>query len=142
MAKIEEPLTQLATRIPKELHRRLKLHCMTNDIAVMYFVVRDAGIGLDPENLARLINAFFTTKPGGMGIGLSISRTIHDYRGTRRPLVGDPARRSRHVLGRILGRGRVSRRREPFASPTHPKCVGMACRSHYSNDEGESRWRR
>jgi hypothetical protein len=25
---------------------------------------------------------------------------------------------------------------------THPKCVGMACRSHYSNDEGESRWRR
>src|SRR5437667_334067 len=63
-------------------------------------------------------------------------------RGTRRPIVGDPARRSRRVLGRILGRGRVSRRREPFASPTHPKCVGMACRSHYSNDEGESRWRR
>jgi len=63
-------------------------------------------------------------------------------RGTRRPLVGDPARRSRRLLGRILGRGRVSRRREPFASPTHPKCVGMACRSHYSNDEGESRWRR
>ena len=33
----EEP--QLATRIPKELHRRLKLHCVTNDIAVMEFVV-------------------------------------------------------------------------------------------------------
>jgi len=39
MAKTEEPLTQLATRIPKELHRRLKLHCVTNDIAVMEFVV-------------------------------------------------------------------------------------------------------
>src|SRR5437899_8646189 len=28
-----------ATRIPKDLHRRLKLHCVTNDIAVMHFVV-------------------------------------------------------------------------------------------------------
>ena len=34
-----EPWTQLATRIPKELHRRLKLHCVTNDIALMHFVV-------------------------------------------------------------------------------------------------------
>ena len=39
MAKNDEPWTQLATRIPKELHRRLKLHCVTNDIAVMEFVV-------------------------------------------------------------------------------------------------------
>ena len=35
----EEVLTQLATRIPKELHRRLKLHCVTLEIAVMEFVV-------------------------------------------------------------------------------------------------------
>ena len=35
MAKGDEPLTQLATRIPKELHRRLKLHCVTNDTSVM-----------------------------------------------------------------------------------------------------------
>ena len=39
MPKTEEVWTQLATRIPKELHRRLKLHCVTNDIAVMEFVV-------------------------------------------------------------------------------------------------------
>jgi len=39
MAKAEEPWTQLATRIPKELHRRLKLHCVTNDTSVMDFVV-------------------------------------------------------------------------------------------------------
>jgi len=39
MAKAEEVWTQLATRIPKELHCRLKLHCVTNDIAVMEFVV-------------------------------------------------------------------------------------------------------
>jgi len=29
----------LATRIPKELHRRLKLYCVTHDIALMHFVV-------------------------------------------------------------------------------------------------------
>ena len=39
MAKPEEVWTQLATRIPKELHRRLKLHCVTNDIMVQDFVV-------------------------------------------------------------------------------------------------------
>ena len=39
MAKTEEVWTQLATRIPKDLHRRLKLHCVTKDIAVMHFVV-------------------------------------------------------------------------------------------------------
>jgi len=39
MAKTEEPWTQLATRIPKSLHRQLKLHCVTNDIALMNFVV-------------------------------------------------------------------------------------------------------
>ena len=36
--RTEEPLTQLATRIPKDLHRRLKLHCVTNDTSVMEFV--------------------------------------------------------------------------------------------------------
>ena len=34
----EEVLTQLATRIPKDLHRRLKLHCVTHEIALMHFV--------------------------------------------------------------------------------------------------------
>jgi hypothetical protein len=38
MVKAEEPSTQLATRIPKELHRRLRLYCVTHDIALMDFV--------------------------------------------------------------------------------------------------------
>jgi predicted HicB family RNase H-like nuclease len=38
MAKAEEPWTQLATRIPKELHRRLRVHCVTHEIAVQDFV--------------------------------------------------------------------------------------------------------
>jgi len=40
MAKAEEVWTQLATRIPKELHRRVKLHCVTHEIAVQDFVTQ------------------------------------------------------------------------------------------------------
>jgi hypothetical protein len=40
MTKAEEDWTQLATRIPKELHLRLKLYCVTNDMALMHFVVQ------------------------------------------------------------------------------------------------------
>ena len=35
-----EVWVQLATRIPKALHRELKLHCVKNDVSVMEFVVR------------------------------------------------------------------------------------------------------
>ena len=38
MTTAHEAWTQLATRIPKELHRRLKLHCVTHEIAVQDFV--------------------------------------------------------------------------------------------------------
>jgi hypothetical protein len=36
---IEEPWTQLATRIPKSLHQTLRVHCVTHDVTVMAFVV-------------------------------------------------------------------------------------------------------
>ena len=38
--------------------------------------VRDSGPGLVPESLERLFEAFYTTKPGGLGMGLSICRSI------------------------------------------------------------------
>jgi signal transduction histidine kinase len=38
--------------------------------------VRDAGVGVDPQNVDKLLDAFYTTKTDGMGIGLSISRSI------------------------------------------------------------------
>ena len=40
MAKAEEPVAGLLTRIPKDLHRRLRLHCVTHDIAVQDFVTQ------------------------------------------------------------------------------------------------------
>jgi PAS domain S-box-containing protein len=38
--------------------------------------VRDVGVGLDPENTDKMFDAFYTTKSGGMGMGLSVSRSI------------------------------------------------------------------
>jgi hypothetical protein len=39
MATAEEPWTQLATRIPQGLHRRLRIHCVSHDLVLMHFVV-------------------------------------------------------------------------------------------------------
>jgi signal transduction histidine kinase len=38
--------------------------------------VQDTGAGIDPENINKLFEAFYTTKSDGMGIGLSVSRSI------------------------------------------------------------------
>jgi len=45
--------------------------------------VQDAGIGIDANGADQLFSAFFTTKPGGMGMGLSISRSIIEAHGGR-----------------------------------------------------------
>jgi PAS domain S-box-containing protein len=52
----------------------------TNDILV---AVRDSGPGIGPESLDRVFEAFYTTKSGGMGMGLSICRSIIDAHGGR-----------------------------------------------------------
>jgi len=57
---------------PREMH----ILSQQDDANEVLVAVRDSGMGIDSENADRLFNAFFTTKPTGMGMGLSISRSI------------------------------------------------------------------
>jgi PAS domain S-box-containing protein len=52
----------------------------TSDISV---AVQDSGPGIDPEHLERVFAPFYTTKPGGIGMGLSICRSIIAAHGGR-----------------------------------------------------------
>ena len=73
-----EAMAALADR-PRQLHIRSARH----DADHVAVAVRDTGPGIDPGTLDRLFTAFFTTKPGGMGMGLSISRSIIEAHGGR-----------------------------------------------------------
>jgi C4-dicarboxylate-specific signal transduction histidine kinase len=44
--------------------------------SVLEVTVRDSGSGLDPQSVAQIFDTFFSTKASGMGMGLSISRSI------------------------------------------------------------------
>jgi signal transduction histidine kinase len=52
----------------------------TNGVLV---TVRDSGPGIDPEHIERVFEAFYTTKSSGVGMGLSICRSIVDAHGGR-----------------------------------------------------------
>jgi hypothetical protein len=68
-----------ATGQPREL--LIRSHQPEADQVLV--AVQDSGIGIDPANVDRLFQAFFTTKPKGMGMGLSISRSIIGAHGGR-----------------------------------------------------------
>ncbi len=56
--------------------RKLLIRTERDDGDGVRLSVRDAGVGLDPQSTDKLFDAFYTTKSGGMGIGLFVSRSI------------------------------------------------------------------
>jgi PAS domain S-box-containing protein len=62
--------------------RELLISTATTDRGVLVSV-RDSGPGLTPESVERLFESFYTTKPGGLGMGLSICRSIIEAHGGR-----------------------------------------------------------
>src|ERR1700723_1357731 len=56
--------------------REILIQSQPHETREVMVAVRDSGIGLDAESADRLFNAFFPTKASGMGMGLSISRSI------------------------------------------------------------------
>ncbi len=59
-----------------ERARELAITTRNVDADQVQVSVEDSGIGLDPNTIQRIFDPFYTTKPGGMGMGLSISRSI------------------------------------------------------------------
>jgi signal transduction histidine kinase len=52
-----------------------------DDADRVHVSVEDSGVGLDSQSLEQVFDAFYTTKDNGMGVGLSISRSIIEAHG-------------------------------------------------------------
>ena len=63
--------------------RELLIASGEDDAPGITVAVTDSGIGIADHDTERLFNPFFTTKPGGMGMGLSICRSIVEAHGGR-----------------------------------------------------------
>jgi hypothetical protein len=71
MSSIDERPRDLSIKTEREVSDQVR------------FTVRDVGVGLDPLMTERLFEAFYTTKSNGMGLGLSVSRSIIESHGGR-----------------------------------------------------------
>lgn len=67
------------TSPPKEVVISSRRESQTN----ILIIVEDSGPGLNPEIAEKIFSPFFTTKPQGTGMGLSISRSIVESHGGR-----------------------------------------------------------
>jgi PAS domain S-box-containing protein len=72
-----------AMRGVAEGSRELMITTARNDSGSIMVSLRDTGPGLDPKEVDRVFEAFFTTKAEGMGMGLAICRSIIEAHGGR-----------------------------------------------------------
>jgi two-component system sensor kinase FixL len=61
--------------------RALRISAHAHEADEVVVAVQDSGIGIDPDHEGRLFDTFFTTKPDGVGMGLSICRSIIEAHG-------------------------------------------------------------
>jgi signal transduction histidine kinase len=74
----------------KERARELTIASALDGPDTVAVEVRDSGPGLDPEHAGHLFEPFYTTKAEGLGIGLSISRSIVETHGGRLSAAANP----------------------------------------------------
>jgi PAS domain S-box-containing protein len=63
--------------------RELRIRTLEHGSDQILVAVEDSGPGIEPENIDRVFKAFYTTKPDGIGMGLSICRSIVEAHGGR-----------------------------------------------------------
>ena len=61
--------------------RELAIRSQTRGPGQVLIAVRDTGVGIDPQSARGIFEAFYSTKPNGMGMGLSICRSIVESHG-------------------------------------------------------------
>jgi C4-dicarboxylate-specific signal transduction histidine kinase len=66
-----------------EDRRKLLIGTAKDGLTRVLVTVRDSGPGLNPESYDRVFDTFYTTKPGGLGMGLSICHSIVEAHGGR-----------------------------------------------------------
>jgi signal transduction histidine kinase len=71
--------------------RTLTIHSSPREISGVFVAVRDAGVGIAEEDLPHIFDAFYTTKSGGLGMGLAIGRSIIEAHGGRIWATSEPA---------------------------------------------------
>ena len=98
LVQIEQVLLNLvrnaieAMSLQPEEARILRLRTFRPEPNEAAVEVSDTGCGLDEESRARIFDTFYTTKDTGVGVGLSISRTIVEAHGGRLGVASEPGR--------------------------------------------------
>jgi two-component system, LuxR family, sensor kinase FixL len=79
-----------AMKSAPRISRKIHLRTAAEDDRTAKVSVTDSGTGIDEHNMHRLFEPFYTTKPEGMGMGLSISQTIIKAHGGNMGAVNNP----------------------------------------------------
>ncbi|MBV8730611.1 MAG: hypothetical protein JO336_12465 [Acidobacteriia bacterium] len=72
---VENPYVQAISGV-SDRARELAISTRNMEQDQVQVTVEDSGVGLDPEKVAKIFEPFYTTKSSGMGMGLSICRSI------------------------------------------------------------------
>jgi C4-dicarboxylate-specific signal transduction histidine kinase len=76
-------VTNAADAMKSSRERTLRIQTQLAPNCMALVVIEDSGAGLNPGQMDQIFQAFYTTKPEGLGLGLSISRSIIEAHGGR-----------------------------------------------------------
>jgi C4-dicarboxylate-specific signal transduction histidine kinase len=100
---IMNAIDAMSTIVNRARILRVRTELESNHLVI---AVEDSGMGIDPKNIDRIFDAFFTTKSHGMGMGLSICRSIIERHGGHLSVShGQPYGSIFHVLLPVAGIG-------------------------------------